>query len=95
METVQQKFIKRTLHFPFNTPKYFVRLETGQTHVRLKIFSLAVGMWLRALRAPEDTILKDAYLALKRAAANSHVPKYNWCLQLKEALREINMEYLW
>jgi len=95
METIQQSYVKRSLHLPFNTPRYFVRLETGLTNLRLRIFSLAIGTWIRALSAPKGSLLSDSYYALYEAATTAKDPALNWCLQLREALDEIKMGFVY
>jgi len=52
-------------------------------------------MWLRALQAEEGSLVREAYLMLRRDSINGCKSKYNWCTQLKRNLNSLGLLGIW
>jgi hypothetical protein len=52
LERVQQQYFKKVLKLPFCTPKYFIRLETGRSHLSHETLKLALAILKRILNSP-------------------------------------------
>ena len=57
IERVQQSFYKRFLNLPRSTPGYFVRLETGRPHTRVKLVVPLLKLWVKLMRSPRGSLL--------------------------------------
>jgi hypothetical protein len=95
LERVQQHFLKRTLNLPISTPRYFVRLETGQPQISMKIFKLSLKMLERILKSPKNSLLYNSYRALRRVSTLFPEHEYSWCLQIENILRTVGCENVW
>jgi hypothetical protein len=92
LERVQQQFFKKVLRLPNCTPKYFIRLETGRSHLSHETLKLALSVFNRILTSPPDSILYQSFIVLKRVSLLIPESKYSWCLQLREALAIVKEE---
>jgi len=95
IEHVQQQFFKRVMKLPICTPRYFVRLETGQPHVSLEISKLGLSMLERILKSPSDSLLYDSYLALRRVSNIYPNYKHSWCFQMQNLLQSVGYQSIW
>jgi hypothetical protein len=95
LERVQQHFLKRTLNLPISTPRYFVRLETGQPHISMEILKLSLNMLERILKSPKNSLLYNSYSALRRVSTLFPEQEYSWCLQIENILRTVGCENVW
>ena len=95
IEKLQQAFYKRALFLPRNSPRYFIRLETGRHHMKVELFKSALRYWERILTQGKGSVIHDAYTTL-RAASNPETPaKLSWCSLLHEMLAQIDHEQFW
>lgn len=94
IERGQMKFLKLLLHLPSNTPNAYVRLETGRTHLKLKVFSKMVGWWVQILKLSRNRLPYIVFKSLKVLSNCPSIP-YNWALQLKKYLTIIGKDHLW
>jgi len=59
------------------------------------VLSLTLGMWIRALECKKGSLVSESYLMLRKEAVDGCESKYNWCMQLKDALRSVGMLRIW
>ena len=64
IEKIQIQFFKNLLRLPHSTPGYAVRLETGVSHVSLKIFKNTINWIVKVLSMPEDRYPKVCLMKL-------------------------------
>jgi hypothetical protein len=95
LEAVQQNFYKKLLHLPRSTPRYFIRLETGSSLLKMDVMKLAISFYTRILDSSKDGLLYNAYTHLRRTSARIPILKYSWCLQLEIELKSVNLEHLY
>ncbi len=86
LERVQQQYFKKVLKLPFCTPKYFIRLETGRSHLSHETLKLALAILKRILNSPPESLLYQSFVALRRVSLLFPDPKFSWYLQLREIL---------
>jgi hypothetical protein len=94
LERVQQQYFKRVLNMPTCTPKYFIRLETGQAHISQDTLKLALAMLRRIRYSNPNSLLYEAFDTLRRVSLLLPDINYSWYLQLKSMLVSIDEESL-
>ena len=89
IEQVRNLFIKRLLNIPQNTPDYCIRLETGASHVGVKILKQIINYVIKILELPNDRYPKICFLKQKNInLKDSKLIKYHWCLIIKSTFFE-------
>jgi hypothetical protein len=92
LEIVQQRFLKRVIHLPISTPKYFVRLETDVPALEYDVFKGAWSIFTKLLNSEESQLALNAYKELRKVSTLYPDPKYSWCLQFRSLLAHIGLE---
>jgi len=87
IEKVQIAFCKRLYGLKRNTPNYTTRLELGLVHTEVLILEEQLRFMLRILRKNDVNINK--HLLLHLAKFGLREVKYNWLLQFKQALANV------
>jgi hypothetical protein len=87
------QFFKRTLSLPMYTPSWFVRLETDCTPVEYSLIKNFIHFWVRILKNPKSSIIRQCYDALKKGM-NSPKMKLNWSNYYFELLKKYECENL-
>lgn len=97
IEKVQQQYFKRLLNLPTCTPRYFIRLELGLSHLSFEITKLTLTMFDRILKSPPHSLLYETFQCLKRISNTCYDPdpKYSWCLELRDKLVNLGFEKVW
>jgi hypothetical protein len=95
LEKVQQQYSKRVFNLPFCTPRYFIRLETGSPHISQEILKQALWMFNRILSSPADSLIDEAYMALRRVSSKFPEHKYSWCIQIRDLLSNLDYGNVW
>ena len=85
IEKIQFKFICSLLHFPFNTPSYVLRLETGMLSIRYMVFKSILSFIERAFKSSGERYLKWSLDRIIQLASiqKSHSCLHNWAMQVR------------
>jgi len=94
LERVHQRYIKRLLRLPRNTPQYFARIETGNTHIKIEVIKRVFKFFHKVLKSPHGTLIRDCYEGL-RNTSDVNESKYNWATQVRDLLIEVNLKNVW
>jgi len=86
LEEVQQYFLKKSYKLPKTAPQYFVRLETGCNHVKLKVFANLIKFWIRILNKPENSIVKASYYSIRGIKSKHEIYNWSWQARIQENL---------
>jgi hypothetical protein len=89
----QNKFLRKLFCLPNKTPNWFLRLETHSISLEVTYINRLLKFWLRILRHPSNSLVKDCYLALKSCAHKTTV-KYNWYRDLESLLDKWDCRHL-
>ncbi|KAF5281755.1 hypothetical protein FQR65_LT14550 [Abscondita terminalis] len=96
-EKIQLKFFKILLHLPMNTPDYYIRLETGQTHIAINIWKRVLLFWQRIVNLPDTRYTKLLYKRLLELdeLKKNRLMKYNWVTKVREFCLTYSNENFW
>jgi hypothetical protein len=75
------------------TPSWFVRLETNCTPVEYSLIKNCIHFWVRILKKPKSSIIRQCYDALKKGK-NCTKMKFNWVKDLFVLLKKYECENL-
>ena len=86
IEKIQTMFYERLLNLPQCTPNYAIRLETGESHLAVVVFSAVLNWIIKILQMPLNRYPKISLLKLSALAKLRRRPKmkYNWVESVAE-----------
>jgi len=97
LEILQQAYYKRVLSLPRNTPRYFVRLETGRKHIKVEVLKAVLALWSSILKSKTNSLLYNAYYALRAGLSINQSPDAppTWCSHLRKTLTDLGFQHVW
>ncbi len=95
IEKLQNNFVRRLLHLPFNSPGYLLRMETGMLPTSYHILRRSL-CWLNKVREQDDNRLTSICLQeLMNLDKTQNDPSpYNWFTRLKQEIQKLEIPYV-
>ncbi len=95
IEKIQNTFMRKLLHLPFNSPGYLIRMETGILPTTYHILRRSL-FWLNKVHAHDDTRLTKICLQelIKLDRTQSKLSTNNWYSRVKQEILDLKIPYV-